>query len=398
MIELVSRDLCTGCEACYNVCGHNAITMEFDKEGFKFPVIDPISCTKCTLCQKKCPELNAPKLEREENPKAYAVWSLEDRDKSSSGGAFSVFARYILSKGGVVFGAAFDRNLNLNHIEVTAVEDLASLRGSKYVQSNIGDTLRLVKQHLKGARHVLFTGTSCQIAGLYSVVGNKYDDLLITLDIVCHGVPSQGIFQNYLSKLRTYEGYEEFDDFSFRKLDGWALVASIKQSTKSKLISSDKNIYMEGFKKALFFRNCCYSCQYTKTPRVGTFTLADFWGIGRHSIPFKNSTKEGVSLVLANTNIAENLLAAMKDEIFCEERLLSEALIENAQLRAPSKRPKERENAAVDFMDENLTLAELGEKYELFQPKNIRYYILSIAYRLGVFNQIKEIYNRFKRI
>lgn len=398
MIELVSRDLCTGCEACHNVCGHGAITMNPDKEGFKFPVINSSLCTECTLCQKKCPELNAPKLERTEYPRAYAIWSLKDRDKSSSGGAFSIFARYTLSKGGVVFGAAFDKEFNLHHVEVTKVLDLAPLRGSKYVQSSIGDAFRLVKGYLKEGRHVLFTGTSCQIAGLYSVVGNRYDNLLVTLDIVCHGVPSPGIFKNYLSKLKTYEGYKEFDDFSFRKLDGWALVTSIKQSTRTKIISSDKNIYMEGFKKALFFRNCCYSCQYTKTPRVGTFTLADFWGIGRYSIPFKNSTKEGVSLILANTNIAENLLSTIKNDFFCEERPLSEALIENAQLRVPSKRPKERETAAVDFMDESLTLAELGKKYELFQPKNIKYYILTITYRLGVFNQVKEIYNRFKRI
>lgn len=398
MIELVSRDLCTGCEACYNVCGHGAITMEPDKEGFKFPVINSSLCTECTLCQKKCPELNAPKLERKENPKAYAVWSFEDRDKSSSGGAFSIFAKYTLSKGGVVFGAAFDKEFNLHHVEVTKVQDFAPLRGSKYVQSNIGDTFRLVKGYLKEGKPVLFSGTPCQIAGLYSVVGNRFDDLLITLDIVCHGVPSLGIFQNYLSKLRTYEGYKEFDNFSFRKLDGWAKLSTVGVKNKQIKINSRQDIYMAGFDKGLLMRECCYSCRYTKIPRVGTFTLADFWGVGHDKPPFKYSTKEGVSLVLANTDNASHLLQVLSENIFCESRPLSEAVRGNTHLREPSKRPKRRDTAAVDFMDENLTLDELGNKYELLQSKNIRYYVLSIAYRFGVFNQLKEIYNRFKRI
>ena len=186
MIKIEEKDRCCGCYACYNACPVNAISMVEDEKGFKYPKVDEKKCINCGLCEKVCPILN--KTEKNNNDvKAFAMYNKneEERMKSSSGGVFSLIAKAILSEDGVVFGASFNEENEVVHIEVNSVDDLDKIRRSKYVQSKIGDTYKRAKKYLESGKKVLFTGTPCQINGLYSFLQKDYENLY-TQDIICH--------------------------------------------------------------------------------------------------------------------------------------------------------------------------------------------------------------------
>ena len=181
--RLAEHNDCTGCMACYNACPKQAIDFIEDKEGFVQPRINGEKCIGCKLCEKSCPEISPLDLKKPFQPKIYAAWHKEDRCLSSSGGAFSAFARQTIESGGVVFGAAFDENHHLRHTAAKDVESLSALRGSKYIQSNIGTTYKEIKKHLLANRYVLFTGTPCQVSGLKSYLAKDYEKL-ITIDLI----------------------------------------------------------------------------------------------------------------------------------------------------------------------------------------------------------------------
>ena len=219
-ILLAEQQKCTGCGACQQSCKHNAILMDKNEEGFLTPVINDDICIQCGLCQKRCPEINPIERLDYSNQSVFALISYKDRQKSSSGGAFSVFARWIIKQRGVVFGAAIDDKFKVSHVEIDNLDDLSLLRGSKYVQSEVGDSYKKVKEYITKGRKVLFTGTGCQIAGLYAYLGGKrYDGQLYTLDLVCHGTPSQGAFDAYIKKLQKKLALtgENMNGFRFRK-------------------------------------------------------------------------------------------------------------------------------------------------------------------------------------
>ena len=392
MPTLASHETCTGCAACLNACTHSAITMTADAECFLIPNVDNKKCVECKLCENVCPVIS-PLLDKGfMNPRAYAVWSELDRRVSSSGGAFSAFARYILSQGGVVFGAAFDKNLHCKHIEIQDIDGLASLRGSKYVQSEIGDTFAKVRNHLRADRKVLFCGTPCQVAGLKNFLRKPYPNLL-TLDLICHGVPSDAIFQGYLKKISSrfaadVKGYE------FRDRDGWGKAPSVSVCGKFRRIYGVDALYMEAFNASAIFRKCCYQCTYSSIPRVGDCTLGDFWGIGRYGKPFKHDTMKGVSLVLANTEQGKAAIHQLAD-CYIEERTLEEALIENHNLKKASLPNQNRESIIKDFLDPLKTLDAIDAKYKLVDH-SIKATAKNIASRLGLFSLVKRIYNWYK--
>ena len=203
-MELCSKELCTGCMACYNACKHNAIKIVADKEGFLRPQIDTTSCIDCGLCRSSCPILTEKNLYGRIPISVYATWA-QDKSivlKSSSGGAFTLLANYVLRQHGVIFGAKFDAETkSVVHTQIESVDQLYLLQGSKYVQSFIGNTYSACRSLLKQGRIVMFVGTPCQTAGLLSYLKGKYKESLFTVDIVCHGVPSPLIFSKYISCL-----------------------------------------------------------------------------------------------------------------------------------------------------------------------------------------------------
>lgn len=399
MIKLADKFSCTGCGACASSCAANAIRMERDAEGFLQPVINTDKCKECGLCQKKCPELHPLMRTDYSRQEVYAVISKNDRNVSSSGGAFSVFARWILKQGGVVVGATMDINLYVHHIIIDSIEQLKLLRGSKYVQSDLKNTYKDVKKILLGGRKVLFTGTGCQVAGLYAFLGGKrYDGLLFTLDLVCHGAPSQGVFDSYLSKLQKKLALTDknIEGFRFRKLDSWSIIPTIKFSeSKWRLLSLSENAYMEAFFRGITFRESCFNCQYCNTQRIGTFTIADFWGIGRHGAKFLKNVSSGVSLVIDNLGVLNEIKAELDKYAYIEKRTMSEAIAEQSNLKYPMERLKERDSAIKSMMDESVSLEDFSKQYGFPYKPSFKWWvgtqIKNLIYALNLYNVYKTI-------
>ena len=399
MVMLADKYHCTGCAACYQSCSKSAISMVCDEEGFLQPIIDENKCVECGLCSKRCPVLSPLERKSNNNLSAYALISYEDRKVSSSGGAFSVFAKWIFSQGGVVYGASNCAGLKVKHIRIDNVKDLCKLRGSKYVQSEMGSIFKNVKNDLVNGVKVLFVGTGCQVAGLYSFLNNKrYENLLYTLDLVCHGVPSQGCFDSYIGKLqkKLAQKGENIEGFRFRKFDSWDYRPAIKFSkSKEHILVLSENCYMEAFFKALIFRESCYNCQYCNTNRVGTFTIADFWGIGRHGKPFSKNVSAGVSLVLDNDGLMPNILSELSEMAYIEKRDVEEAIVEQRNLKEAMPRSKFRDTAVKDLLSNNISLYEYCLKYGLpckatFKWKMAKF-AKDIIYGLGLYNIYKTL-------
>ena len=290
---------CTGCGACASGCPKDAITMTRGRDGFAYPIIDPDKCIRCGHCTAICPLLH----QREHNPlpAAFAAWNRDDqiRKDSTSGGAFTALAEYVLEGGGVVFGAALDGRQHLRHVACFRKEDLWRLRGAKYVQSDLGDTFREIKLILK-TRPVLFSGTPCQVDGLYRYLGCRPENLT-TCDLVCHGVPSPGVWEDMARSIEKRKG-KGIQAVRFRnKVTGWkdshfTTVYDDGTVDTAPLFSTE---YGRAFGRALFLRPSCHGCAYTNLNRPGDFTLGDFWGLKDDELP--EQQKKGVSLLLVNT-------------------------------------------------------------------------------------------------
>ncbi|RHR43038.1 hypothetical protein DWX23_00475 [Parabacteroides sp. AF18-52] len=369
-IQLCDKTTCTQCMACVNACPKGCINMVDGGQGFVVPQIDNTLCVKCGVCMHSCHQLENT-LNRYTPIKTLACWTMVDIDRrnSSSGGAFSVLARWVLGEDGVVFGATMNKNLQVYHTSIERVDHLYRLQGSKYVQSYLGDTFIQVRNHLKQGRLVLFTGTPCQIGGLLTYLRKKYDNL-ITCDMVCHGVPSQRIFNAFCERTHLTG---TCDGISFRFTEGWGfqltreLILPTKvenfNSTcvKRKPINPRNAWYMRAFNKSFMFNEACYSCSYAKPERVSDFTMADYWGVGRNT-PFLHPKHRGVSMLLVNTYRACEILKELPD-FFCEERDLQEALEGNFNLSRSSVRPKNRNQFIADLFDMSKT--DIVKRYGL---------------------------------
>lgn len=347
-MEIINKNECMGCHACYNICPKKAIIMEDNDKGFKVYKIDESKCIKCGLCKKVCPVLNRTSIEN--HPEAFAIINrnTEIRKQSSSGGVFSLLAEYIIEKNGVVFGVGFDENWKVRHCYVEKKEDINIFRGSKYVQSTIGDSYKKVKDFLDDDRYVLFTGTPCQIEGLKSYLRKDYDKLY-TQDIICHGVPSPRVWQKYLEEMNQ-KNKGKLEKINFRKKDitGWNLYQiSLKYSNSEYRQIHKKDPYMQAFLGDIILRDSCYSCKFKKKNRISDITLADFWGI-KNIKPSMDDDK-GTSLVILNSKKGKELINKIEDKIEKAQVNFEDAIKYNPSMTMSAHIPSKRKEFFEEF-------------------------------------------------
>ncbi|MBE6730268.1 MAG: 4Fe-4S dicluster domain-containing protein [Ruminococcaceae bacterium] len=361
-MEICKFELCTGCTACAAVCPVNCISFKADEKGFLRPVIYTGRCISCGLCQKTCPVMNKNESESAQ-PKFYAAYAKDDavRIKSTSGGVFSEIAGTILEENGAVFGAAYDENFAVRHICAENETELNKLRGAKYSQSDLGDTFKNVKERLEKGQKVLFSGTPCQVGGLVSFLKKDYENLL-TVDVVCHSVPSPMAWVEYI-KYRARLDNEGVlpENINLRsKNTGWSRYAysnlfDYGNGKKSEL-KSHESLFMKLFVGGYITRKSCENCQFKGYNHKSDITLGDFWGVW-DVLPEMDDNK-GTSLVFLNSDSGRKVFEKISGRICFKEVSEADALAQNSAVINSIKPNPRREEAFELIRNGNIALCE----------------------------------------
>lgn len=363
MINITQKYLCCGCGACVQACPKHCIRLEEDWEGFLYPQVDMDQCIDCGKCELVCPELHPGDVRKP--IQVYAAVNPDEkvRAHSSSGGIFTLLAESVIAKNGVVFGARFDELWNVIHDYTESKEGLAAFRGSKYVQSYIGETFKQTEHFLKAGRRVMFTGTSCQIMGLKRYLRKEYENLL-AVDFVCHGVPSAKVWRAYLNEIcssvkggeNTVQSHSKpqiseseklfkIKSIDFRNKDlGWkkySFAFTLSETTadgeKIQFCSHifTKNPYMQVFLSDLSLRPSCYNCLAKAGKSGSDITIGDFWGIEK--IDPSMDDDRGTSLVILNTPKGKGFFNNL--HLYCKEKSYTIALCGNRSIEKSAVEP-----------------------------------------------------------
>lgn len=346
MIKLNDKSDCCGCSACYSICSHHAIKFEEDQEGFFYPVFNQNLCVDCGLCEKVCPVIHYKTESKNGNPIIYSAINnnVEQYMQSSSGGLFILLCEYIISKGGIVCGAIYDKNFVVKHSFAKTLDECRAFQGSKYVQSDIRGIYSKIKTILKDNVPVLFSGTPCQVAGLKLYLRKNYDNLY-TVDLICHGVPSPLMFKDYLNFVRGKNEILHINMKSKSKKKGTTIRFDflngkyVRQTIKTDLWNK---LYFGGF----IVRPSCHNCQFTHFNRVGDITIGDSWGINKYYPNFH--ADKMTSLLFVNTHKGRFLYDRISNQIDKIEITKEES--RQPQLQYPTKKSLERETFWKDYI------------------------------------------------
>ena len=334
MIEIIDKGHCSGCGACLTSCTHNAISMQYDDEGFEYPVFNQNLCVDCGLCQANCPVINYDFKKRQSYSDAQQGFAARNRNLpqrlvSSSGSIFPPIAEWILENGGIVVGTAYDDDYNAKHLIVDNKEDLGQLQGSKYLQCKADNTtFKRVRDELKTGRLVLYSGMACQVEGLKSYLRREYENLY-TIDLICMGIPSPKVWQIYI---KTFFKGEKIKHVNFKeKSVGWDCfcfyVETDKQSFKE---IGMKNLYLQSMFRSWNMRLSCFNCPFKNAERISDFTLADCWGAYK-LVPEINDNK-GLSSVIVHSKKGLDLWKKLNDRIESRELSIEEIAEGNSNL------------------------------------------------------------------
>ena len=337
-MKICEENLCTGCSACINVCSRGAIQMLQGVNGHLFPVVNKSLCVECKACQKCCPNNNTITYHSPLRAYIASAKNSEDAQMSTSAGVASIIARKLLQTGGVVYGCSGCDVTNIRHIRVCDESSLYKLKGSKYVQSVIADTFSSVKKDLESRLRVLFIGTPCQVAGLYSFLRKPYEHLF-TIDLICHGVPSQQILNDALREYLPGVNLKEVSlNFRHKSKGNSAYGLFVKNQNGDFILNSKfpRNEYITGFLSGLFYRESCYQCRYSRPERISDITLGDYWD---HENNVKmNNKQEGLSMLIVNTSKGASLVSKISPFVNLLDGNYADFVKRNGQLHHPIKK------------------------------------------------------------
>lgn len=392
MISITNKADCCGCGACANVCPNNSIAMIADEEGFLYPNVGD-TCIKCGKCLKVCPTINVDSTEDEKLQAAYLVQNKDSNviSRSTSGGAFTAIAEYVLNHNGVVFGAVYDRTQHVHHTYVKTIERLNKFQGSKYVQSKIGFSYKKIKSLLDEGVMVCFSGTPCQVEGLKSYLSKRYINL-ITVDIVCHAVPSPKIFDKYIDYIETKNKIKT-KDIRFRDKSFYGYQYSqIAFYDDNATCFYHAGIATDPFLRAFFSDICdrpsCYECKFKKRYRNSDFTLWDCFNVNDFDKQFNINL--GTTRVLIHSNLGRAIFEQLKPE-FIWSKVTPDTLVSNVkELTASISKNRFRE---VFFTDANeMDGEQLFKKYYPVKIRNkVENVIRILGTKTGTIHMIKKI-------
>lgn len=383
MIQIKDKADCCGCTACASICPKDAITMEPDTLGFKYPKVDLDKCIDCGLCEKVCAfNDNYDKSLNLKEPEIYAARhkDIHEIETSRSGAAFIAISDYILENGGIVYGVGYKDHFRVAHKRATTKEERNEFKGSKYVQSDLDGIFRQVKEDLKQGNTVLFSGTPCQTAGLNSYIGKKFRENLVLVDIVCHGVPSPYIWRDYLAYIEEkYKNEVVKVDFRDKSRIGWS--GHIESFIFNNGRKVESRIYTDLFYKHIMLRPSCSKCHFTNYIRPSDFTIADYWGWEKISKDF-NIDNKGCSLLFINTIKGQILLNKISNNLFLLKSDKEKSVQPN--LESPSVLDKRNTDFKIDFQ-------RRGFKYVTKKYGNI-------GWRYLINNNINKAKRKIKQI
>ena len=390
MIEIKDKKDCCGCWACENVCPKQCISMNEDNEGFRYPTVDKKKCINCHLCEKVCPIINVkPEVVRQQE--GYVVQNKDSQvlSESTSGGAFSAIAKYVLSQGGVVFGAALDENNEARHIYVENESELWRFRNSKYVQSLIGETYSQARKFLKEGRLVCFSGTPCQMEGLVHFLRRPYENL-IAVDVVCRAVPSPKVLRKYLEwKQQTYGKPLHHLKFRDKQFYGYKYSNISFDSEKGSYHEGiDTDPWLRSFFSGINVRPSCYTCKFKKRYRVTDITMWDCFEPSKFSKKMDND--KGVTRIIAHSKKGAAVMKAIGNYAYTEE-IDSDRLLDGVkEFVIPADY-----NPKHDVFFKDLDTMSARDLFNMYFPvtfktkleKHVRLTML----RLGLYKQLKAL-------
>ncbi len=360
MINIRDKQNCCGCGACAAACPKQCISMQPDEEGFLYPSVAPDLCIDCDLCNRVCTMIQREPQAREE-VQIYAAYTKDRQDisRSSSGGVFSELAKWTLLKGGVIYGAAYGENMLVQHMKAETWEECVRFRGSKYVQSRTDHVFAEIKKDLAEQKHVLFTGTPCQVSALRKYL-RKDSSRLLTCDVICHAVTSPALFRKYITYIENSHGGLKISGINMKdKVHGWqhpVLSINFQDGTVLK-DTEDCRLWMDLFYSHLPIRPSCHNCPFCNTNRPGDISIGDYWGIGKSHPEFENT--EGTSLVFVNTSKGNNTFEGIKPHLSWISSSLGSAM--QPSLISPVKVRRRRKKFFKDAR--RLSIRELHDKY-----------------------------------
>lgn len=377
MINITDPAKCCGCTACQSVCPHDAIQMQPDVLGFRYPVVDGNKCVDCGLCDNVCAfvkdagSVTGVPVDTQVEVTAARHKNPEILAESQSGGVFTAIAEKVLKDGGVVYGAAFDESHMVRHVRVDAFHGLGALRGSKYIQSDLDGIFRQVKSDLKDGLKVMFTGTPCQVAGLKAYIPKTLHDALLTVDFICHGVPSPAVWKDYLKYMGRHGDIVKAN-FRDKSVAGW-------KEHKETFVYKDGSRKVADSFRVLFYKNImlrhsCAVCPYNILNHKSDVTIADFWGV-EQVLPQMDGA-EGTSMVVCNTVRGQEVLDSASEDLMTVKAVLNYDFMtrRNPNLVRPSRIDKDRlafenEYARKGFMCIARRWGDLGLRYKFWLVK-----------------------------